>query len=158
MGMLADGGAVSAHMLLRQVYVQVIVVPEGLAEELHLVGFHLKFHCGSKAQVTVLQVLNHLVPAMQLGAAGVKNNLTVKALFKAAGIAGAEGRTTVGHALFHLLVLAANVHRPGIQKSYVAAQINGKAELLDEICAQNSFQRMTAGFADTLQIYGGKAD
>src|SRR5947209_7234701 len=157
-GVLADGGTVSAQMLLGRVYAQIVVIPESVAEELDFVSLHLQFDCWSKAQITVFEVLNGLIAAVQLSRAGIKSNVAVKALLKTGSVTGIEGRAAVGHTSFHVLIFATNIDRPCIHKSYMVAQINRKAEFLDEIYAKNSFERVAAGFANTLQVDGRKPD
>ena len=95
---------------------------------------------------------------MQLRSRRVQHHVSIETCLQSGGIAGIEGRITVGHAFFHLVILAAHVHRPGIEQANVAAQVNGKAEFLDQISAQNPFNRMAACGADPAQVNGGNAN
>ena len=138
----------------------VVKAPDDVADGALIVHDHGKMDARVEVKILLVEMIGGLVAAAQFAGGGAKDEIGVEAGGEVIGV-GVVKRLRAGvHGLFHFRDYG-NFGRTGIgdaEARDAALQVNGDTELLEEVNAEDSIERGAAGFGESAEVNGGKAD
>jgi hypothetical protein len=160
LGFAAEHHAAARGVNVRGFYGVVVEAPDHVTDGGLIFHRHGKMGVRSQAKIRLLKMIGGLLAAAQFSGRGTEDEIRIEAGGKFCRVRVVERFRAGMHSLLHLRDDGnfCRARRGEAEARDATLQVNGDAELLEEVHAEDSIERGAAGFGESGQVNRGERD